>query len=140
MAGGSTEQEQVSRDQKKRARGPAWTAQSMVQAQVAKAIVDAEEQCDRPKRSRNQRFKKVLERPGEASKASVEGIKKNGGIFTALSRAGETVRVALNCAEERDATMREHALMDKEDRVALEAAEQALEEKEKELMEHGNYK
>eukprot|EP00959_Pyramimonas_sp_CCMP1952_P324738 6797417-Pyramimonas_sp.AAC.1 len=107
----------------------------MDQFQAAKAIIDAEEQGNQPKRSQ-----KVPERSREASKASVGGITKNGGIFAAFSKAGENMLVALKCAGRYDVMLREYMLMDMEDGGASGAAKQALAEKEKELQGHGNCK
>ena len=107
-------------------RGLAWTAQSMGQIKAAKAIIDAEEQGNPQKRSRNMRNKKVIERSKAVSKAFVEGIKQNGGIFAAFSKAGENMKVALKCPEEYRTLLREHTLIDLEDWVALETAKAAL--------------
>eukprot|EP00959_Pyramimonas_sp_CCMP1952_P376063 7876763-Pyramimonas_sp.AAC.1 len=75
--------EQVSRDQKQRARCLAWTVQPMGRQRRSST-------CGSKATSRGGpaiRNKEVLERPREASKALVEGIKKRGGIFAAFSRA-----------------------------------------------------
>ena len=65
-----------------------------------------------PKRLRNKRIKKVIERSKAVSKALVEGIKQNGGIFAAFSQAGGNMNVALKCAEEYDTMLREYVLID----------------------------
>eukprot|EP00959_Pyramimonas_sp_CCMP1952_P295618 6183054-Pyramimonas_sp.AAC.1 len=64
------------REQKQRAKGPAWTAQSPGQIQAAKAIIEAVEGPE--KKPRNQRNKKVIERSKEGSKALAEASRGTG--------------------------------------------------------------